>query len=193
MLRSIIKYGGLALVVIGIILVMKNLFKSDSSWNNDKKNKGTTIVSSNEYNATISLLDEETKEHLTGAKLIIKDTEGNVISEWTTEASDHLVPNLKNGTYTIVEEVVPANYKLNEENITFKIKNKDKKVKIYNTKMTEEEIEAYEAEQREKNTVANEIGVENTLSTGDVTVTILAIISIILGVDLIFFQKETNQ
>ncbi len=191
MLRNVIKYGGLALVIIGIILVMKNLFASDSDWNNDKKNQTTTVVS-NYYNATVSLLDKETKKYIVGANLVIKDKDGNVISGWTTDEGVHLVPNLKKGTYVLVEEEVSEGYRLNSDGVTFEIKNKDQEVIMYNTKMTEEEKAQYEAEQRAKNTTASEVGVDNTLSQKDITVVVIAIISIVFGIDLLFFQKKCN-
>lgn len=191
MLRSIIKYGGLALVILGIILVMKNLFTSDSKYDNTNKNKNSkTVVTSKTYEASISLLDEDSKALVSGANLVLKDKNGNVVSSWTSEASVHLVSSLKNGIYTLVEESAPEGYHLNDKGVTFQIKNKDKEVKMYNKKMSQEEKEAYEAEQRAKNTVSNEINVDNTLSSKDVTMIVAAISSVIFGLSLIFYKKD---
>ena len=66
MVRSIIKYVGIALVIVGVLLVMKNLFaKEDTNWNEDVKDKY--------YSAKIKLLDKDTNDYLEGAKLILKD------------------------------------------------------------------------------------------------------------------------
>lgn len=193
MLRSIIKYGGLALIIIGIILVMKNLFKSDTNYKNDKKSKATTVIKSNEYNARIKLIDEETNDYIVGAKLELKNSENETITEWITDASEHVVLKLKKGTYTITEKEIPEKYQVVGEDTIFEIKNKDEKVTIYNRKLTDEEIAAKETEERKKNTVSNEVGVENTLSKKDITITIIAFICIIFGIDIIFFQKENNK
>ena len=193
MLRTLIKYGGLALVIIGIILVMKNLFKSDNEIKStNKKSKEKIVEKVTEYNARIKLLDQASNDYLVGADLVLKDKSGNVISEWTTDATEHVVLKLKKGTYTITETKAPDKYKINEEPTTFKIKDKDEKITMYNSKMSSEEIATQEKSEREKNTTANEIGVENTLSEKDITLTIMAIICIIFGIDIIFFQKEAK-
>ena len=190
MIRNIIKYGGLALVIIGIVLVMKNLFNPDSAINSDNKKENTTKVSTSYYSVAVSLLDEETKSFISGGNLIIRDKDGSVISGWTSGEGVHLVPNLKKGIYTLVEEQAPEGYKLNSDGITFEIKNKDKELILYNSKMTEEEKRAYEAEQREKNTITSEIDVANTSSTKGFLATLLAIISVALGIKLISKQKD---
>ena len=137
-------------------------------------------------------MDQDTNDYVVGADLVLKDNDGNVISNWTTDATEHVVLKLKRGTYTIFETKAPQNYKINEEPTTFTITIKDEKVTMYNSKMTVEEIAAKENQERVKNTTANEIGVENTLSERDITVTILAMICIIFGIDIIFFQKEAK-
>ena len=190
MLRSIIKYGGLALVIIGIILVMKNLFNSDSKYDNNGNKKKDNKVVEKVYSAKVSLLDEDSNKFVSGASLVIKDKNGNVISTWTSENSIHLVSSLKNGVYTLIEEKAPDGYKLNTNTVTFEIKNKDKSVKMYNKKMTQQEKEAYEAEQRARNTVSDEIDVDNTLSSKDITMIVTAVSSVVFGLALIFYKKE---
>lgn len=190
MLRSIIKYGGLALVIIGIVLVMKNLFNVDSgTTNNSKTNKNTTVNISS-YKVSISLLDKDTKAFVKGANLVIKDQGGNVVSGWTTEEGVHLVPNLKKGTYTLIQEKEADGYHLNSDGVTFEVKNKDQEIIMYNIKMTEEEKTKYEAEQRAKNTTATETSVDNTLSVKDVGSTLVAILSIIGGTLIILHPKK---
>ncbi len=190
MLRSIIKYGGLALVIIGIVLVMKNLFNSDTKWENNKKNNPTTVETKTSYSATVSLIDQETKKYIQGATLVVKDSNGNTISSWTSDQGVHLVTNLKKGSYTLTEETAPEGYHINKDGVTFEIKNKNKEVIMYNIKMTEEEKQAYEKEQRELNTTSNEINVDNTLSEKEIVTTMMAILCIISGIAIIFNKKE---
>lgn len=193
MIRTIIKYAGLALVIIGIVLVMKNLFNSaanESSNNNNSKKSKAVITTKKTYSATVSLKDSNTKKNIEGATLIIKDKNGNIVNEWTTESGNHIVPDLKNGTYILSEKTAPTGYHLNEDGVTFEIKDKNKEVIMYNIKMTEEEQKSYEQKQRELNTTSNEINVDNTLSEKSIKATIMAIACIISGIVLILHKKE---
>ena len=47
---------------------------------------------------------------LPGAKLIIKDSDGNVIDEWISTDQIHVVKGLKEGKYTLTEEIAPEGY-----------------------------------------------------------------------------------
>lgn len=172
MVRSIIKYVGIALVIVGILLVMKNLFAKDD-WSTT--NKKETVY----YSAKIKLLDKETENYLEGSKLVLKDKDGKVVAEWTTENKVYVVKNLKNGKYNLVQESAPENYHLNETGITFEIKSKDKNIVMYNTKMTEEEI-------KEANTKETEVGVDNTGTSKNVFIGLLAMLMTGMGLNLIY-------
>lgn len=189
MLRNVIRYGGIALVIIGIILVMKNLFNSDASFDN-QKNKKNVVNSNSYYSVNVSLLDQDSHSFLIGGNLVIKDAEGNVISGWTTEEGVHLVPNLKKGFYTLIEEEAPNGYHLNSDGIKFEIKNKDQEIVMYNTKMSEEEKIAYEAEQRAVNTVSSEVDVDNTLSSKNFVTIFVAFVCFVFGIGMIFSKRE---
>ena len=184
-MRNIIKYVGIILVIAGVLLVMKNLFAKDSNWNSNdqKENKIEEVVY---YNARIKLLDKETDYYLTGAKLVLKDENNKIVGEWTTEAGVHLINKLEKGKYTLTQTEAPEGYHLSQEVITFEIKSTDKEVTMYNTKMTEEEIKAEKA----KNTTANEVGVDNTASSKSILSVIVAIITTILGISLIYKEKK---
>jgi len=188
MLRNIIKYGGLALVIIGIVLVMKNLFNSDAEFES-KKNTNSRNVTKSYYSATVNLMDEETKKYLVGASLVVKDAFGNVVTRWTTEEKSHLVSNLKAGTYTLEEETAPEGYKSNDT-ITFIIKDKNRDVTMLNKKMTEEEKKAYEEEQRKLNTTSDEVNVDNTLSEKDVVTVMMAIVCMVSGIFLVSRKRD---
>ena len=183
-MKNIIKYVGILLVIAGVLLVMKNLFSKETDWTSDTKT--TTDTKEVYYNARIKLLDKDTDAYLSGSKLILKDENNKVVGEWTTEAGVHLINKLEAGKYTLIQESAPEDYHLNEESITFEIKNTDKEVTMYNTKMTEEEI----AEEKKKNTTSSEVGVDNTLSNKGILSTVIAIITTTLGFSLIYKEKK---
>ena len=191
MLKSIIRWVGLALVVIGIILVMKNLFNSNKEWNSGSDKKSSVKVKSY-YNVSVSLKDEESQAFISGAKLSVKDSNGNVISNWTTENGVHLVSKLKKGTYIVVEQSAADGYVLNNDGVSFEIKNSDKEVVMYNRKMTEEEKKTLEREQREANTVASEVDVDNTLSIKGIATMFISLLSVVVGFGMIYLTKKGN-
>lgn len=187
-MRNIIKYVGIVLVIAGILLVMKNLFiQEESLKSNNKKNETTTEVTY--YSAKIELLDKESNAYLDGASLVLKTGSGEIIEKWTTEGGAHLITKLKKGTYLIEQEKAKENYHPIEKDYSFEIKNKDKEVTIYNTKMTEEEID----EERKQNTVSSEVGVDNTLSEKSIWSIICGIASIGIGIGLILLQKRSTS
>lgn len=69
----------------------------------------------------ISKRDATTSEELPGAKLQIKDENGNVVEEWTSGNTPHKVEGLKDGTYTLTEVTAPNGYQV-AETITFTVK-----------------------------------------------------------------------
>ena len=71
-MKTIIKYIGIALVIAGILLVMKNLVTKDTDLLDKKNNKEY-------YSVEIKLLNKETKEYVEGAKLVLKDKNRNVV------------------------------------------------------------------------------------------------------------------
>ena len=191
MLRSIIKYGGLALIIVGIVIVTKNLFTSDTEWENSKKNNKNK---DSYYSVKVSLLDKESNSFISGANLTVKDESGTVISGWTTDDSAHLITNLKQGSYTLVQETAKEGYHLNSDVIKFKIKDKDETVVMYNIKMTEAELknQGNTTNNQVSNNTSNEVGVENTSSTKSIYSYIISLIFIALGTKLIFIKKEVN-
>ena len=102
----------------------------------------TTNVSDNlKLNAssskvTIVKLDKATNKTLAGAKLVVKDSSGKVISSWTSTTNAHVIRNLAIGSYTVEEESAPEGYKALKEPIKFEInesnKNKNIQIKVFN-------------------------------------------------------------
>ncbi len=190
-MRNIIRYIGIFLVIVGIFFVVSNLFSKDTDWSSDKKSSAKRKKQT--YNVTAQLLDTETTAFLSGAKLTLKDANGEVVANWTTEDGVHLVQNLKSGTYVLVEEEAPDGYHLNEEGVTFEVKNSDETVTMYNTKMTVEEKKQFEEEKRLKNTTAHEIGVENTLSKKNIGFIFGGIASISLGIGFLLYGNHLSK
>lgn len=175
-MKNIIKYGGLVLVIIGIILVMKNLFATESEW------KSTTTENTKSktqyYHVEFKLIDHETKSFLTGATLKLENESGKTIEQWNSENSVHLINKLKPGKYIIKEVTAPEGYHLNEDGVSFEVKNKDLKTEMYNIKMTQEEM----IQQKQKNIIQDEVNVESTSSTKLIFIPLLAILCFLFGI-----------
>lgn len=165
-IRDIIKYIIIFCIVIAISLLIRNIITPDSS--------KVKINNTNElHSVTISLKDKENDKLLSGGTLVVKNDKNEILTEITTSGKLIKVNNLKNGKYIIEQSQAPENYKKSE--ITkFTIKNKDADIVIYNNALTEEE-------QREINTVSNEINVDNTASNKNVLINIVSILIIAIG------------
>ena len=83
---------------------------------------------------TITKVDGDTNKQLAGATLVLKDANGNVVTQWVTTGSVHVVENLPKGTYTLQEIKAPAGYDLNTEVQKFTITdtNREMVLKLYN-------------------------------------------------------------
>lgn len=184
MTGNIVKYGGLALVIIGVLLVARNLFTSDSNWKKNTKNKEEY------YNVEVRLLEEDTDTFIAGASLVIKDIDGEIISGWTTEDGAYTVTDLKEGLYTLEEEVAPSGYSLNEDGVAFEVKDEDSVVTMYNTKLSLEELRQIEEENRIKNTTTSDVLVDNTSSKKSIFIVMSGIISILVGGYFILLSKK---
>lgn len=103
--------------------------------------KETTTVTANltleieSSKVSIVKVDKNTQNAITGAKLVLKDSNGNVVTSWTSTNNYHVIRNLKNGTYTVTETAAPKGYILNSTPVKFTITNtnRDVKVKVENT------------------------------------------------------------
>lgn len=188
MIKNIVKYGGLALVLVGIILVMKSLFTSDVEWSSDKT--GSKSSKNGVYSVTISLLDKETESFITGSKMLLKDEDGTVVSSWTTDSGVRLVTSLENGTYYLVQEAASEGYHLNSDGVAFTIDGEDQEVVMYNIKLTEEEVQNQGMYNEETGEITSQVGVENTLSMKSWVSLIGAVASIGLGLGLIVKKSK---
>lgn len=79
---------------------------------------------------TVIKIDSNTKQAIAGAKLVLKDSAGNVITRWTSTINGHVIRNLTPGKYVVEEEEPPKGYLLNENKSTFDISNDNKEVTV---------------------------------------------------------------
>jgi len=110
---------------------MQNIVLLEKHQNNAASDLTLTISSSK---VSIIKVDSNTKKPLAGAKLVLKDANGNKITSWTSTTNAHVIRNLTPGKYIIEEESAPTGYLLNKNKTTFEItdSNKDVKIKIEN-------------------------------------------------------------
>ena len=100
---------------------------------------GTTEVADSKISITLYKKDLTTGETLEGAKFVVKDKDGKVVAESTTDSSGKIVINkIAAGQYKLQETVAPKGYELNKTVYTFTI-NPDGTVEgettIYNKKL----------------------------------------------------------
>ena len=99
----------------------------------------------------ISKKDITTKNELPGAKLVIKDANGNVKASWTSTNEPKYIEGLAAGNYTLCETQAPAGYVLAKECIKFTVKadgtvasvvmyNKKQDTKVTKVKISKKDI-----------------------------------------------------
>ncbi len=69
----------------------------------------------------VSKQDIANSSEVPGAKLVIKNSEGKEIIQWTSSSKPYVIRGLAAGTYTLTETMAPDGYTKSEESITFKI------------------------------------------------------------------------
>lgn len=87
-----------------------------------------------ESQVSISKLDKSTEQPIAGAKLVLKDSLGNIKATWVSTIEPHIIKGLANGTYTVEEIEAPKGYELSTEKVKFTINDDSKTVpvKFYN-------------------------------------------------------------
>ena len=71
----------------------------------------------------ITKSDIITGEELPGAKLKVSDSEGNVVDEWTSGSTPHIIKELEVGKKYTLTETIPADGYATAESITFVVEN----------------------------------------------------------------------
>ena len=84
---------------------------------------------------SITKLDKNTNNPISGAVLVVKDSNGNILKRFTSTVNGYTITGLSNGTYTVEEEKAPLGYELNTNPERFTISDSEKiaNVKFYNT------------------------------------------------------------
>ena len=186
MVGKVIKYGGLALVIVGIVLVMKSLFKNDDDFKESKYQ--TNKVSY--YSASISLVDSESNAYIEGANLKLMDNVGNVLNEWTTDSGARLITNLENGTYILEQTSLSGGYSVLPEKMTFEVDGEDAEVILKNAKNAQ--ATSTTTIQANGSKTGDEVGVESTASSKSIIMFILGAIIINYGILTIKKLKEAE-
>ena len=78
------------------------------------------MINELEDSVSIAKLDSETGEQVAGAKLVIKDSNGYIVSEFTSTDKMYSL-QLKSGVYTLYEVEAPKGYELSNDVVTFKL------------------------------------------------------------------------
>ena len=107
------------------IVVFEDMYEKDRllASHSDIEDEDQTVNIKRTDNVEISKQDITTKKELEGAKLTVKDSDGNVVDSWISGKEPHMIENLTIGkTYTLIEEIAPKNYKT-AESINFTIDN----------------------------------------------------------------------
>ena len=94
--------------------------------------KGTKEVTLQISSTKVSILkvDAKTEQPLAGAVLVLKDSKGTVLAEWTSTVNEHIIRNLPLGNYLIEEKSAPAGYRIAEYSVPFTISDMDRNVQI---------------------------------------------------------------
>lgn len=96
----------------------------------DKKVTKELTLNISSSMVSIKKVDAATNEQIEGAKLELRDSNGRVITEWTSTVNEHIIRNLPNGTYTIHETAAPTGYILSDKDTSFTVTDIDKNFTI---------------------------------------------------------------
>ena len=175
---------------------IKFTVSSDGKLLDEAGNELNTVIMKNTPNTTtkvsISKQDVTTSKELPGAKLVVKDKNGNVIDEWTSGDTPHIITNLTPGTYTLNEVVAPNGYVLSNETITFTVKDDGTttKVVMYNKPETPNTPEQPDTPDT-PSTPGKEITVENTGSWASTIPSVIGSLSLGAGAFTIIRKKKS--
>ena len=166
----------------------------------DKDGKDiTSVVMDNtpvETHVSVSKQDITNGKEIPGAKLVVKDSEGNVIDTWTSTTTPHLINGLVPGEYTLNEVIAPNGYILSDETITFTVKADGSitKVVMYNSpKPTPENPTVSRTPVTPETPQGQIIEVENTASSRGIISTLIGGLSMGLGTITIAKKRKKGN
>ncbi|WP_278555021.1 thioester-forming surface-anchored protein, partial [Parvimonas micra] len=124
--------AGKSYVVFEKVVSLENVIDTDGDGKPDKKQE-LTHEDPKDKSQTFTVLPKEEVEkevvfskvnvggeEIAGAKIQIKDAQGNAVKEWTSKAGQSEIIKLKAGTYIFHEEAAPNGY-LKVTDITFEV------------------------------------------------------------------------
>ena len=167
----------------------------DGKLTNTSGNVINSVVMDNtpvETKVSISKQDITNGKEIPGAKLVVKDANGNVIDTWTSTTTPHLITGLVPGEYTLNEVIAPNGYILSDETIRFTVKADGSvtSVVMYNTPKSKPTPQP--TPQPTPNVpTGREIVVENTASSRTVVPTLFGGLS--LGLGTITIKKRRKK
>ena len=129
------------------------------------KNKAKQVV------INITKIDQETRELLPGAVLVVKDSKGKEIAKFTTTDKPYVLLNIENGTYTVEEISAPAGYIKSDQVVKFTVDEEH---------MTHQIVFIN----------AKEVYVPDTASTASIIIVILGIVITGLGISYIIKNEK---
>lgn len=124
----------------------------------------------------ISKKDITTGEELPGAKLELRNENGDLVEAWVSTDEPHMIEGLEEGIYTLTEILAPEGYELSTESVTFTVNSDgsvDGDIIMYNKPET--------------------IDVPNTSSFKTITTSLIGIIIIGLGSVIIYRNYKKNN
>lgn len=87
---------------------------------NETKNIEIVVYNEREEKVVvINKVDKSTGKNIEGAKLVVKDSMGNVVKRFVSGTTGYEITGLSNGTYTVEEEEAPKGYQKTNEKKTF--------------------------------------------------------------------------
>ena len=104
----------------------------------------------------ISKKDATTSKELPGAHLVVKDSNGNIVDEWTSTSVEHKIKNLKAGDYSLTETIAPEGYRLSTTTVEFTVKGDGSttKVEMLNEPMKNTKVKINKIDSETKKTVS---------------------------------------
>ncbi len=106
---------------------MQNVALLEKVTSKASANMSLTVDSSR---VSITKVDSTTKKPISGAKLVLKNSNGTVIASWTSTINAHVIRNLANGTYTVEETEAPSGYLKNTNKTTITITDTNRDIKV---------------------------------------------------------------
>ena len=93
----------------------------------------TYVVKDEFVTINIDKVVKGTEDHLAGAHLQLIDEEGNVVTEWDTDGTTHVITRINPGKYTLRETSAPAGYVIaNDQEIVVEAKTETQYFKVEN-------------------------------------------------------------